>query len=104
MGKATRLLGVAEPPSPPGWGVRSRATLTFVQLSVPIPALLRRVSGTVSLTPRSPVARYDASVHLAPHVCACAPPRGRWVSVSIWHAPAGDDIACGAQKGNVTAA
>eukprot|EP00965_Chrysotila_dentata_P016423 543806-Pleurochrysis_carterae.AAC.1 len=51
MEKATRLLGVAEPPSP-----MVRAALTFVQLSVSILPLLRWVSENVSLTPRSPVA------------------------------------------------
>eukprot|EP00965_Chrysotila_dentata_P123867 4093916-Pleurochrysis_carterae.AAC.1 len=57
MGKATRLLGVAEPLPPPEWGGRSRAALTFVQLSVPILPQLRRVSGPVSLTHCRRVAR-----------------------------------------------
>eukprot|EP00965_Chrysotila_dentata_P038412 1276179-Pleurochrysis_carterae.AAC.3 len=55
MGKATRLLGVAEPPLPMGGG-----------LSVSILSLLRRVRGNVSLTPRSPsVADFVTQIHLS---------------------------------------
>eukprot|EP00965_Chrysotila_dentata_P161347 5328065-Pleurochrysis_carterae.AAC.1 len=81
MGKATRLLDVA--------------------LSAPTLPRLRRVSENVSLTPRSPVAGYVASVNLAYHVCPCAPRGdGGWVSRSGRRAPASDAIACGAQEGN----
>eukprot|EP00965_Chrysotila_dentata_P178642 5899671-Pleurochrysis_carterae.AAC.1 len=80
-----------------GWGLEPRAAPTFVQSSVSILPLLRRVSGNVSLTPRSPVA--GTKVHPVCHAFPCAPPRGRWVGVSNWHVPAGDDIASGAQGG-----